>query len=77
MVCLPLHFLYFISSSTNRFPSVLGELLPAQGCHYWEIVVSACRSYRIGICYEAVTQSNVLGLSDTSWCMRCCPTQTR
>ncbi|NXI84660.1 CMYA5 protein, partial [Rhipidura dahli] len=59
------------------FPSVLGELLPAQGCHYWEIVVSACRSYRIGICYETVTQSNVLGLSDTSWCMRCCPTQTR
>ncbi|NXM55885.1 CMYA5 protein, partial [Illadopsis cleaveri] len=59
------------------FPSVLGELLPAQGCHYWEIVVSACRSYRIGICYEAITQSNVLGLSDTSWCMRCCPTQTR
>ncbi|NXP36546.1 CMYA5 protein, partial [Leiothrix lutea] len=59
------------------FPSVLGELLPAQGCHYWEIVVSACRSYRIGICYEAITQSNILGLSDTSWCMRCCPTQTR
>ncbi|NXE94388.1 CMYA5 protein, partial [Menura novaehollandiae] len=59
------------------FPSVLGELLPAQGCHYWEIVVSACRSYRIGICYEAITQNSVLGLSDTSWCMRCCPTQTR
>ncbi|XP_053787907.1 cardiomyopathy-associated protein 5 [Vidua chalybeata] len=58
------------------FPSVLGELLPAQGCHYWEIVVSACRSYRIGICYESITQSSVLGLSDTSWCMRCCPTQT-
>ncbi|NWS70684.1 CMYA5 protein, partial [Crotophaga sulcirostris] len=59
------------------FPSVLGELLPARGHHYWEIVVSACRSYRIGICYEAISQSNVLGLSDTSWCMRCCPTQTR
>ncbi|NXO81656.1 CMYA5 protein, partial [Sitta europaea] len=59
------------------FPSVLGELLPAQGCHYWEIVVSACRSYRIGICYEAITQSSILGLNDTSWCMRCCPTQTR
>ncbi|NXF08771.1 CMYA5 protein, partial [Smithornis capensis] len=59
------------------FPSVLGELLPAQGCHYWEIVVSACRSYRIGICYEEITQSSVLGLNDTSWCMRCCPTQTR
>ncbi|NXK88169.1 CMYA5 protein, partial [Formicarius rufipectus] len=58
-------------------PSVLGELLPAHGCHYWEIIVSACRSYRIGICYETITQSSVLGLSDTSWCMRCCPTQTR
>ncbi|NXA27969.1 CMYA5 protein, partial [Ibidorhyncha struthersii] len=59
------------------FPSVLGELLPAQGCHYWETVVSACRSYRIGICYETTSQSSILGLSDTSWCMRCCPTQTR
>ncbi|NXK22769.1 CMYA5 protein, partial [Arenaria interpres] len=57
--------------------SVLGELLPAQGHHYWETVVSACRSYRIGICYEATSRSSVLGLSDTSWCMRCCPTQTR
>ncbi|KFP99149.1 Cardiomyopathy-associated protein 5, partial [Haliaeetus albicilla] len=58
------------------FPSVLGELLPARGCHYWEIIVSACRSYRIGVCYEAISRSSVLGLSDTSWCMRCCPTQT-
>ncbi|KFP73197.1 Cardiomyopathy-associated protein 5, partial [Acanthisitta chloris] len=60
----------------SGFPSVLGELLPAQGCYYWEIIVSACRSYRIGICYESIPQSSVLGLSDTSWCMRCCPTQT-
>ncbi|KAM6111520.1 LOW QUALITY PROTEIN: uncharacterized protein FYN12_013542 [Phoenicopterus ruber ruber] len=58
------------------FPSILGELLPARGRHYWETVVSACRNYRIGICYEATSQSSVLGLSDTSWCMRCCPTQT-
>ncbi|NXI99961.1 CMYA5 protein, partial [Psophia crepitans] len=59
------------------FPSVLGELLPARGCHYWETVVSACRSYRIGIVYEATSHSSILGLSDTSWCIRCCPTQTR
>ncbi|NXF54112.1 CMYA5 protein, partial [Oceanites oceanicus] len=59
------------------FPSVLGELLPARGHHYWETVVSTCRSYRIGICYEGTSRSSVLGLSDTSWCMRCCPTQTR
>ncbi|NXV23086.1 CMYA5 protein, partial [Cepphus grylle] len=57
--------------------SVLGELLPAQGRHYWETVVSACRSYRIGICYEATPRNSILGLSDTSWCMRCSPTQTR
>ncbi|NWS43811.1 CMYA5 protein, partial [Probosciger aterrimus] len=59
------------------FPSVLGELLPDQGRHYWEIIVSGCRRYRIGICYNAVSQSSILGMSDTSWCMRCCPTQTR
>ncbi|NXS56882.1 CMYA5 protein, partial [Brachypteracias leptosomus] len=52
-------------------PSVLGEVLPARGHHYWEIIVSACRSYRIGICYEAISQDSVLGLSDTSWCMQC------
>ncbi|NWQ74253.1 CMYA5 protein, partial [Columbina picui] len=61
----------------TEFPSVLGELLPARGRHYWEIIVSACRSYRIGICYETISRSSVLGLNDTSWCMRCCPTQTR
>ncbi|KAF1506973.1 Cardiomyopathy-associated protein 5, partial [Megadyptes antipodes antipodes] len=61
----------------TEFPSILGELLPARGRHYWETVVSACRSYRIGICYKATSRSSVLGLSDTSWCMHCCPTQTR
>ncbi|KAM6228194.1 cardiomyopathy-associated protein 5-like [Spheniscus humboldti] len=60
----------------TEFPSILGELLPARGRHYWETVVSACRSYRIGICYKATSRSSVLGLSDTSWCMHCFPTQT-
>uniref|UniRef100_A0A669QG38 Cardiomyopathy-associated protein 5 n=1 Tax=Phasianus colchicus TaxID=9054 RepID=A0A669QG38_PHACC len=60
----------------KQFPSVLGEPLPARGCHYWETVVTACRSYRIGICYETIPQSSAVGLSDTSWCMHCCPTQT-
>ncbi|NXA44977.1 CMYA5 protein, partial [Nothocercus julius] len=59
------------------FPSVLGELLPARGRHYWETIVSACRSYRIGICSESTSQGNVLGLNDTSWFMRCSPAQTR
>ncbi|XP_074991610.1 uncharacterized protein LOC142074705 [Calonectris borealis] len=63
-------------SKFTGFPSVLGELLPARGRHYWETIVSACRSYRIGICYEATSRSSVLGLSDTSWCMCYCPTQT-
>uniref|UniRef100_A0A663N1L6 Cardiomyopathy associated 5 n=1 Tax=Athene cunicularia TaxID=194338 RepID=A0A663N1L6_ATHCN len=71
VICLP------EKTKFTGFPSVLGELLPARGCHYWEIVVSACRSYRIGICYEAISQSSILGLSDTSWCMWCCLTQTR
>ncbi|XP_055647605.1 cardiomyopathy-associated protein 5 [Falco peregrinus] len=70
VICLP------EKTKFMGFPSVLGELLPARGRHYWEIVVTACRSYRIGICYKAVPQSSILGLSDTSWCMLCCPTQT-
>ncbi|NWX19023.1 CMYA5 protein, partial [Aegotheles bennettii] len=71
VICLP------EKARFTGFPSVLGELLPAQGRHYWEIVVSACRSYRIGICYETTSQSSILGQTDTSWCMWCCPTQTR
>ncbi|XP_030322837.1 cardiomyopathy-associated protein 5 isoform X2 [Calypte anna] len=70
VICLP------EKAKFTGFPSVLGELLPARGRHYWETVVSACRSYRIGICYEITSQSSVLGLTDTSWCMQCCPTQT-
>ncbi|NXC73056.1 CMYA5 protein, partial [Anhinga anhinga] len=71
VICLP------EKAKFTGFPSVLGELLPARGRHYWETVVSACRSYRIGICYETPSQSSILGLNDTSWCMWCCPTQTR
>uniref|UniRef100_A0A8C3LWY7 Cardiomyopathy-associated protein 5 n=1 Tax=Chrysolophus pictus TaxID=9089 RepID=A0A8C3LWY7_CHRPC len=71
VICLP------EKATFTGFPSVLGEPLPARGCHYWETVVTACRSYRIGICYESTPQSSVVGLSDTSWCMHCCPTQTR
>ncbi|KFQ93878.1 Cardiomyopathy-associated protein 5, partial [Nipponia nippon] len=70
VICLP------EKAKFTGLPSVLGELLPARGHHYWETVVSACRSYRIGICYEATSRSSALGMSDTSWCMRCCPTQT-
>ncbi|KFV63173.1 Cardiomyopathy-associated protein 5, partial [Dryobates pubescens] len=70
VICLP------ENTKFTGIPSVLGEQLPARGRHYWEIIVSACRSYRIGICYEGASQSNVLGLNDASWCMRCCPTQT-
>ncbi|XP_051498123.1 cardiomyopathy-associated protein 5 isoform X2 [Apus apus] len=69
-ICLP------EKARFTGFPSVLGELLPARGCHYWEIVVSACKSYRIGISYETTSRSSVMGLTDTSWCMWCCPTQT-
>ncbi|NWW88601.1 CMYA5 protein, partial [Rhynochetos jubatus] len=71
VICLPEKVKF------NGLPSVLGELLPARGRHYWEIIVYTCRSYRIGICYEATSRSSVLGLNDTSWFMRCCPTQTR
>ncbi|NXX21889.1 CMYA5 protein, partial [Podargus strigoides] len=71
VMCLP------EKAKFTGFPSVMGELLPARGCHYWETIVSACRSYRIGICYEATSQNSILGQSDTSWCMWCCPTQTR
>ncbi|KAM6471150.1 cardiomyopathy-associated protein 5 isoform 3-T3 [Liasis olivaceus] len=50
---------------------VLGELLPAQGWHYWEITVSSCGAYKVGICSSMLPESSDLGQKNGSWCLHC------
>ncbi|XP_013916241.1 PREDICTED: cardiomyopathy-associated protein 5 [Thamnophis sirtalis] len=52
-------------------PPVLGELLPAQGWHYWEITVSDCGAYKVGICSSTLLESSDLGQKNNSWCLHC------
>ncbi|KAM9330980.1 cardiomyopathy-associated protein 5 [Gastrophryne carolinensis] len=53
----------------SGIPLVLGELLPASGKHYWEIMVAECTGYSVGATFrpspEECTQDS------TSWCMQC------
>ncbi|KAG8524628.1 Cardiomyopathy-associated protein 5, partial [Galemys pyrenaicus] len=55
----------------TEIPSVLGEELPACGQHYWEITVTDCPAYRLGICSSSAVQAGALGQGETSWYMHC------
>ncbi|XP_032620903.2 cardiomyopathy-associated protein 5 [Chelonoidis abingdonii] len=70
VICLPER------TKFTGIPSVLGELLPARGLHYWETTVTGCKGYRIGICYNSTPEGSNLGQDDTSWCICYCSTQT-
>ncbi|XP_054630290.1 cardiomyopathy-associated protein 5 [Dunckerocampus dactyliophorus] len=54
-------------------PSILGELLPARGRHYWETTVSGCAAYRLGVAYSPVHRKFSLGENNQSWCLQCIP----
>ncbi|XP_040052563.2 cardiomyopathy-associated protein 5 [Gasterosteus aculeatus] len=58
----------------KQCPSILGELLPAQGRYYWETVVSGCAAYRLGVAHDAADRSSPLGENHLSWCLQCVPT---
>lgn len=58
----------------SRCPSILGELLLAQGHHYWETIVSRSTAYRLGVAYSAADRNSPLGENSLSWCLQCIPT---
>ncbi|XP_061527726.1 LOW QUALITY PROTEIN: cardiomyopathy-associated protein 5 [Phycodurus eques] len=62
-----------ISSTEKQPPSVLGELLPARGHHYWETIVSGCAAYRLGVTYSSAPRKCPLGENKLSWCFQCIP----
>ncbi|XP_042612612.1 cardiomyopathy-associated protein 5-like [Cyprinus carpio] len=68
------HDIYNKMSSIIECPAVMGELLPSLGYYYWEMEVSKCRAYRIGIAYQTVSQTSTLGENSASWCLHCVPT---
>ncbi|XP_053303961.1 cardiomyopathy-associated protein 5 [Spea bombifrons] len=57
-------------------PLVLGELLPAKGRHYWEMMVSGCRAYSVGATFQPSKEDYPFVQESTTWCMQCCSTST-
>nr|XP_057927987.1 cardiomyopathy-associated protein 5 [Doryrhamphus excisus] len=65
---------YEHAPSTDKLPpSILGELLPARGHHYWETTVLGCAAYRLGVAYSPVHRKFSLGENTQSWCLQCIP----
>ncbi|XP_070759932.1 cardiomyopathy-associated protein 5 [Enoplosus armatus] len=61
-------------STDKQCPSILGELLPAQGHYYWETIVSGSTAYRLGVAYSTANRNIPLGENSLSWCLQCIPT---
>ncbi|KAG9488155.1 cardiomyopathy-associated protein 5 [Eleutherodactylus coqui] len=58
-------------SEINGIPLVLGELLPAKGWHYWEMMVAECSSYSVGATFHPSPEESAITQDSTSWCMQC------
>ncbi|KAK5616640.1 hypothetical protein CRENBAI_003048 [Crenichthys baileyi] len=68
------HDAHHASAPTNKeCPSILGELLPSRGLHYWETVVSDSPAYRLGVTCSADNRNGSLGENSSSWCLQCTP----
>ncbi|XP_031705059.1 cardiomyopathy-associated protein 5 [Anarrhichthys ocellatus] len=65
---------YDTPSTDKQCPSILGELLPAQGHYYWETLVSGSTAYRLGVAYDTANRNSPLGENNLSWCLQCIPT---
>nr|XP_015828025.2 cardiomyopathy-associated protein 5 [Nothobranchius furzeri] len=66
-----LHYPQEAHKTTDKeHPSILGELLPSRGLHYWETVVSGSTAYRLGV---TTNRNSALGETSTSWCLQCTP----
>ncbi|XP_069605908.1 cardiomyopathy-associated protein 5 [Ranitomeya imitator] len=57
-------------------PLVLGELLPAKGQHYWEMMVTECNSYSVGATFHPSPEESATTEDSTSWCMQCSSSST-
>ncbi|XP_060091849.1 cardiomyopathy-associated protein 5 [Heteronotia binoei] len=69
MICLPKE------TQISGISPVWGELLSSRGRHYWEVTVTGCETYKIGICYSSAPPDSILGQNRSSWCLYC-PSKT-
>ncbi|XP_038138799.1 cardiomyopathy-associated protein 5 isoform X1 [Cyprinodon tularosa] len=58
-------------SAKKECPSILGELLPSRGLHYWEAIVVESPAYRLGVMCSADNLNGSLGEDSSSWCLQC------
>ncbi|XP_056378955.1 cardiomyopathy-associated protein 5 [Hyla sarda] len=63
-------------SDIDGIPLVLGELLPAKGYHYWEMMVTECSSYSVGATFHPSPEESATTEDSTSWCMQCSSSST-
>ncbi|KAJ7993885.1 hypothetical protein DPEC_G00259330 [Dallia pectoralis] len=63
-----------IDEEAKRYLSVLGELLPMKGHHYWETNVTGSPAYRVGVVYGTANGDSPLVENSMSWCLHCVPT---
>ncbi|KAG9489283.1 hypothetical protein GDO78_005334 [Eleutherodactylus coqui] len=61
----------------SRCIAILANLIPFKGQHYWEVEVDEHAEYRVGVAYEDINRSAVLGANNSSWCLRHVQTPTR
>ncbi|KAG8575559.1 hypothetical protein GDO81_009598 [Engystomops pustulosus] len=61
----------------SRCIAVLANLIPFKGKHYWEVEADENVEYRVGVAYEDINRSAVLGANNSSWCLRHIRTPTR
>lgn len=62
----------FTSSAT-----IMAQLVPVRGRHYWEVEVAEDMEYRVGIAYTDTPRDAHFGSNITSWCMRHILTSSR
>ncbi|XP_051920161.1 fibronectin type III and SPRY domain-containing protein 2 [Hippocampus zosterae] len=67
---LPISAMALDDDNFTRCVAVLGDLIPVQARHYWEVEVDDRTEFRIGVAYEDTERNSYLGGNNTSWCMR-------
>ncbi|XP_041838355.1 fibronectin type III and SPRY domain-containing protein 2 [Melanotaenia boesemani] len=67
---LPISAMALDDNAFTRCVAILGDLIPVQGRHYWEVEVDDVTEFRIGVAYEDTERNSYLGANSTSWCMR-------